>query len=190
MQRKGNVKHFAVFPSSCFLPSPFNRRVLINITVSACSIRCVAGSHLSCLRSQVPCFSTPAAGFRRSMRLCRRKSHLSQLRAKVSGASNCYGAVGAPYEEVVRYQRHPADKHRLIVLVGMSPWAGLPHPQGGFPGFSSLAFLVVKGGPFVDLHIQTFLKNNEAWFLCVFINKTLSIITLLSLIECSMPCCI
>ncbi|XP_020930694.1 MAGUK p55 subfamily member 4 isoform X2 [Sus scrofa] len=60
------------------------------------------------------------AGFRRSMRLCRRKSHLSQLRAKVSGASNCYGAVGAPYEEVVRYQRHPANKHRLIVLVGPS----------------------------------------------------------------------
>uniref|UniRef100_A0A8C3YLL7 MAGUK p55 subfamily member 4 n=1 Tax=Catagonus wagneri TaxID=51154 RepID=A0A8C3YLL7_9CETA len=60
------------------------------------------------------------AGFRRSMRLCRRKSHLSQLRAKVSGASNCYGAVGAPYEEVVRYQRRPADKHRLIVLVGPS----------------------------------------------------------------------
>ncbi|CAO2615880.1 MAGUK p55 subfamily member 4, partial [Lemmus lemmus] len=41
-----------------------------------------------------------------SMRLCRRKS--------------CYGAVGAPYEEVTRYQRQPADKHRLIVLVGPS----------------------------------------------------------------------
>uniref|UniRef100_A0A8D1IJB5 MAGUK p55 scaffold protein 4 n=2 Tax=Sus scrofa TaxID=9823 RepID=A0A8D1IJB5_PIG len=37
-----------------------------------------------------------------------------------TGASNCYGAVGAPYEEVVRYQRHPANKHRLIVLVGPS----------------------------------------------------------------------
>uniref|UniRef100_A0A8D0LHT6 MAGUK p55 subfamily member 4 n=1 Tax=Sus scrofa TaxID=9823 RepID=A0A8D0LHT6_PIG len=73
-----------------------------------------------CVEAGIPCFSTPAAGFRRSMRLCRRKSHLSQLRAKVSGASNCYGAVGAPYEEVVRYQRHPADKHRLIVLVGPS----------------------------------------------------------------------
>ncbi|XP_074220271.1 MAGUK p55 subfamily member 4 isoform X2 [Camelus bactrianus] len=60
------------------------------------------------------------AGFRRSMRLCRRKSHLSQLRAKVCGASGGLGAAGAPYEEVVRYQRRPEDKHRLIVLVGPS----------------------------------------------------------------------
>ncbi|XP_066201994.1 MAGUK p55 subfamily member 4 isoform X2 [Saccopteryx leptura] len=57
------------------------------------------------------------AGFRRSMRLCRRKSSLSQLRANVY---SCPGAVGAPYEEVVRYQRRPSDKHRLIVLVGPS----------------------------------------------------------------------
>ncbi|KAM8789722.1 MAGUK p55 subfamily member 4 [Rhynchonycteris naso] len=57
------------------------------------------------------------AGFRRSMRLCRRKSPLSQLRANVY---SCTGAVGAPYEEVVRYQRRPSDKHRLIVLVGPS----------------------------------------------------------------------
>uniref|UniRef100_A0A8C9CBK4 MAGUK p55 subfamily member 4 n=1 Tax=Phocoena sinus TaxID=42100 RepID=A0A8C9CBK4_PHOSS len=60
------------------------------------------------------------AGFRRSMRLCRRWSHLRQLQAKVCGASSCSGAAGAPYEEVVRYQRRPADKHRLIVLVGPS----------------------------------------------------------------------
>nr|XP_017198522.1 MAGUK p55 subfamily member 4 [Oryctolagus cuniculus] len=60
------------------------------------------------------------AGFRRSMRLCRRKSHLSQLRATVCCTGGCYSAVGAPYEEVVRYQRRPADKHRLIVLVGPS----------------------------------------------------------------------
>uniref|UniRef100_A0A8C6B7Q6 MAGUK p55 subfamily member 4 n=1 Tax=Monodon monoceros TaxID=40151 RepID=A0A8C6B7Q6_MONMO len=60
------------------------------------------------------------AGFRRSMRLCRRWSHLRQLRAKVCGANTCSGAAGAPYEEVVRYQRRPADKHRLIVLVGPS----------------------------------------------------------------------
>uniref|UniRef100_A0A8C0CKH7 Membrane palmitoylated protein 4 n=1 Tax=Balaenoptera musculus TaxID=9771 RepID=A0A8C0CKH7_BALMU len=60
------------------------------------------------------------AGFRRSMRLCRRWSHLSQLRAKVCGASTCSSAAGAPYEEVVRYQRRPADKHRLVVLVGPS----------------------------------------------------------------------
>ncbi|XP_062052818.1 MAGUK p55 subfamily member 4 [Lepus europaeus] len=60
------------------------------------------------------------AGFRRSMRLCRRKSHLSQLRTTVCCTGGCYSAVGAPYEEVVRYQRRPADKHRLIVLVGPS----------------------------------------------------------------------
>ncbi|XP_062354212.1 MAGUK p55 subfamily member 4 [Cinclus cinclus] len=53
------------------------------------------------------------AGFRRSMRLCRRKARLKQQ-------SCCPGscALAAPYEEVVRYQRHPADRHRLIVLVG------------------------------------------------------------------------
>ncbi|KAM4836170.1 MAGUK p55 subfamily member 4 [Thomomys bottae] len=60
------------------------------------------------------------AGFRRSMRLCRRKSHLSQLHASIYGAGSCYSAEGAPYEEVVRYQLHPSDKHRLIVLVGPS----------------------------------------------------------------------
>ncbi|XP_034864234.1 MAGUK p55 subfamily member 4 [Mirounga leonina] len=56
------------------------------------------------------------AGFRRSMRLCRRKSHLGPLRARLGGPS----APGAPYEEVVRYQRRPSDRHRLIVLVGPS----------------------------------------------------------------------
>ncbi|XP_064441903.1 MAGUK p55 subfamily member 4 [Mirounga angustirostris] len=56
------------------------------------------------------------AGFRRSMRLCRRKSHLGPLRARLGGSS----APGAPYEEVVRYQRRPSDRHRLIVLVGPS----------------------------------------------------------------------
>ncbi|XP_042522954.1 MAGUK p55 subfamily member 4 [Dipodomys merriami] len=60
------------------------------------------------------------AGFRRSMRLCRRKSHLRQLHASVCHAGSCCSAVGAPYEEVVRCQRHPSDKHRLIVLVGPS----------------------------------------------------------------------
>nr|KAF6450686.1 membrane palmitoylated protein 4 [Molossus molossus] len=60
------------------------------------------------------------AGFRRSMRLCRRKSHLSQLRANMGCASSCHSALGAPYEEVVRYQRRPSDRHRLIVLMGPS----------------------------------------------------------------------
>ncbi|KAI4037643.1 membrane palmitoylated protein 4 [Homo sapiens] len=60
------------------------------------------------------------AGFRRSMRLCRRKSHLSPLHASVCCTGSCYSAVGAPYEEVVRYQRRPSDKYRLIVLMGPS----------------------------------------------------------------------
>ncbi|KAL0626605.1 MAGUK p55 subfamily member 4 [Plecturocebus cupreus] len=60
------------------------------------------------------------AGFRRSMRLCRRKSHLSPLHASVCCSGSCYSAVGAPYEEVVKYQRCPSDKFRLIVLVGPS----------------------------------------------------------------------
>lgn len=54
------------------------------------------------------------------MRLCRRKSHFSRLHASTGCSCSCYSAVGAPYEEVVRYQRQPADKHRLIVLVGMT----------------------------------------------------------------------
>uniref|UniRef100_A0A8C0NV03 Membrane palmitoylated protein 4 n=1 Tax=Canis lupus familiaris TaxID=9615 RepID=A0A8C0NV03_CANLF len=62
-----------------------------------------------------------SSGFRRSMRLCRRKSHLGQLRAaEVCKAGGCLSALAAPYEEVVRYQRCPSDKHRLIVLVGPS----------------------------------------------------------------------
>ncbi|XP_041117591.1 MAGUK p55 subfamily member 4-like [Polyodon spathula] len=52
------------------------------------------------------------AGFRRSMRLCRRKSQGSQ--------QSCSSSVASPYEEVVRYQRHPEDGHHLIVLVGSS----------------------------------------------------------------------
>ncbi|XP_015414602.1 PREDICTED: MAGUK p55 subfamily member 4 isoform X6 [Myotis davidii] len=56
------------------------------------------------------------AGFRRSMRLCRRRSLLPTLCCP----SSCPSAAGAPYEEVVRHQRCPSDKHRLIVLVGPS----------------------------------------------------------------------
>uniref|UniRef100_A0A2K6LRQ3 MAGUK p55 scaffold protein 4 n=1 Tax=Rhinopithecus bieti TaxID=61621 RepID=A0A2K6LRQ3_RHIBE len=67
------------------------------------------------------------AGFRRSMRLCRRKSHLSPLHASVCCTGSCYSAVGAPYEEVVRYQRRPSDKYRLIVLMGMSQHIQVSH---------------------------------------------------------------
>ncbi|XP_047903053.1 MAGUK p55 subfamily member 4 isoform X4 [Anser cygnoides] len=58
------------------------------------------------------------AGFRRSMRLCRRKSWNNQQSCYARCPSSCYSTLAAPYEEVVRYQRHPADRNRLIVLVG------------------------------------------------------------------------
>uniref|UniRef100_A0A8D2JDD1 Membrane palmitoylated protein 4 n=1 Tax=Varanus komodoensis TaxID=61221 RepID=A0A8D2JDD1_VARKO len=61
-----------------------------------------------------------SAGFRRSMRLCRRKTHNSHLPCYARCPSGCYSAVAAPYEEVVRYQRLPGDRNRLIVLVGPS----------------------------------------------------------------------
>uniref|UniRef100_A0A8D0E5W3 MAGUK p55 scaffold protein 4 n=1 Tax=Salvator merianae TaxID=96440 RepID=A0A8D0E5W3_SALMN len=67
----------------------------------------------TCLRSTI-------SGFRRSMRLCRRKSRNSHLPCYARCPSGCYSAVAAPYEEVVRYQRQPGDRHRLIVLVGPS----------------------------------------------------------------------
>nr|XP_028607848.1 MAGUK p55 subfamily member 4 isoform X2 [Podarcis muralis] len=59
-------------------------------------------------------------GFRRSMRLCRRKCRNSHLPCYTRCPSGCYSAAAAPYEEVVRYQRHPGDRNRLIVLVGPS----------------------------------------------------------------------
>ncbi|XP_030310195.1 MAGUK p55 subfamily member 4 [Calypte anna] len=58
------------------------------------------------------------AGFRRSMRLCRRKSRSSQQSCCARCPSSCYSTLAAPYEEVVRYQRHPSDRNRLIILVG------------------------------------------------------------------------
>ncbi|KAM9305607.1 MAGUK p55 subfamily member 4 [Gastrophryne carolinensis] len=60
------------------------------------------------------------AGFRRSIRLCRKKAHNSQLSCYSRCPSSCYHTVAAPYEEVVRYQRRPCDRHRLIVLLGPS----------------------------------------------------------------------
>uniref|UniRef100_A0A670IEE5 MAGUK p55 scaffold protein 4 n=1 Tax=Podarcis muralis TaxID=64176 RepID=A0A670IEE5_PODMU len=64
--------------------------------------------------------TTNLAGFRRSMRLCRRKCRNSHLPCYTRCPSGCYSAAAAPYEEVVRYQRHPGDRNRLIVLVGPS----------------------------------------------------------------------
>ncbi|XP_074520803.1 MAGUK p55 subfamily member 4-like [Halichoeres trimaculatus] len=61
------------------------------------------------------------AGFRRSMRLCRRRSHsTTQPSCHTRCPSSCYSALNSPYEEVVRYQRHPQDTHRLIALTGPS----------------------------------------------------------------------
>ncbi|XP_038643914.1 MAGUK p55 subfamily member 4 isoform X6 [Scyliorhinus canicula] len=60
------------------------------------------------------------AGFRRSMRLCRRKSRSSQLVGSTRCPSSCYISTVSPYEEVMRYQRKPTDRHRLIILVGPS----------------------------------------------------------------------
>uniref|UniRef100_A0A665T6Z8 Membrane protein, palmitoylated 4-like n=1 Tax=Echeneis naucrates TaxID=173247 RepID=A0A665T6Z8_ECHNA len=61
------------------------------------------------------------SGFRRSMRLCRRRFHsTTQPSCHTRSPSSCYSALNSPYEEVVRYQRHPQDTHRLIALLGPS----------------------------------------------------------------------
>ncbi|MBN3308734.1 MPP4 protein, partial [Amia calva] len=61
------------------------------------------------------------AGFRRSMRLFRRKSHSTHQQTCYSRCpSSCNSALASPYEDVVRYQRLPEDRNRLIVLVGPS----------------------------------------------------------------------
>ncbi|XP_015232890.1 PREDICTED: MAGUK p55 subfamily member 4 [Cyprinodon variegatus] len=61
------------------------------------------------------------AGFRRSIRLCRRRSHsITQPSCNLRCPTSCYSALNNPYEEVVRYQRHPEDTQRLITLLGPS----------------------------------------------------------------------
>ncbi|KAM8904623.1 MAGUK p55 subfamily member 4-like isoform 2-T2 [Spinachia spinachia] len=69
------------------------------------------------------CCSNPEgiyfAGFRRSLRLCRRRSHSStQPSFHQRCPSSSSNSLTGPYEEVVRYQRHPQDAHRLIALLG------------------------------------------------------------------------
>uniref|UniRef100_A0A3Q1IIP2 MAGUK p55 scaffold protein 4b n=1 Tax=Anabas testudineus TaxID=64144 RepID=A0A3Q1IIP2_ANATE len=60
-------------------------------------------------------------GFRRSMRLCRRRSHsTTQPSCHTRCPSSCYSALNCPFEEVVRYQRLPQDAHRLLALTGPS----------------------------------------------------------------------
>ncbi|XP_037331819.2 MAGUK p55 subfamily member 4 [Pungitius pungitius] len=65
------------------------------------------------------CCSNPEgiylAGFRRSLRLCRRRSHSTP---QPLCHARCSDSLAGPYEEVVRYQRHPQDAHRLIALLG------------------------------------------------------------------------
>ncbi|CAG10306.1 unnamed protein product, partial [Tetraodon nigroviridis] len=61
-----------------------------------------------------------SAGFRRSLRLCRRRFYsTSQLAGHAPCPSSCR-APSVPYEEVVRYQRQPQDPHRLVALLGPS----------------------------------------------------------------------
>ncbi|KAK5875319.1 hypothetical protein CesoFtcFv8_027808 [Champsocephalus esox] len=73
------------------------------------------------LREEEDDFSTDLVGFRRSMRLCRRRSHSTAHPSCPPRCPNsCCSALGSPYEEVVRYQRHPQDAHRLITLLGPS----------------------------------------------------------------------
>uniref|UniRef100_A0A669Q250 Membrane palmitoylated protein 4 n=1 Tax=Phasianus colchicus TaxID=9054 RepID=A0A669Q250_PHACC len=72
-----------------------------------------------CLKSSILLMPLSlTAGFRRSMRLCRRKSRATQQSCYARCPSSCCSTFAAPYEEVVRYQRHPGDRNRLIVLVG------------------------------------------------------------------------
>ncbi|XP_075333090.1 MAGUK p55 subfamily member 4 [Odontesthes bonariensis] len=61
------------------------------------------------------------AGFRRSMRLCRRRFHsTTQPSCHTRCPTTCSSTLNSPYEEVVRYQRHPEDTHRLVALLGAS----------------------------------------------------------------------
>uniref|UniRef100_A0A672YT96 Membrane protein, palmitoylated 4-like n=1 Tax=Sphaeramia orbicularis TaxID=375764 RepID=A0A672YT96_9TELE len=75
----------------------------------------------TCESTQILLKLSPS-GFRRSMRLCRRRSHsVTQPSCHNRCPSSCcYSAMSSPYEEVVRHQRLPQDAHRLIALLGPS----------------------------------------------------------------------
>ncbi|XP_077576924.1 MAGUK p55 subfamily member 4 [Stigmatopora nigra] len=77
------------------------------------------------LRDEKDDFSTSVeevylAGFRRSMRLCRRRLHSTLTSCSTPCSNNCSSTVNWSYEEVVRYQRSSSDVHRLIALLGPS----------------------------------------------------------------------
>uniref|UniRef100_A0A3B1KAB6 MAGUK p55 scaffold protein 4 n=1 Tax=Astyanax mexicanus TaxID=7994 RepID=A0A3B1KAB6_ASTMX len=77
----------------------------------------------TCEYSLSVCGLCSSAGFRRSLRLCRRRriqGGVSGLSCSLRCPSSCYSALANPYEEVVRYQRPPEDTHRLIALLGPS----------------------------------------------------------------------
>ncbi|XP_068612718.1 MAGUK p55 subfamily member 4 [Brachionichthys hirsutus] len=72
------------------------------------------------LREEEDHFSTAGiylAGFRRSLRLCRRRS-LGATQPPCH--TRCRSSHDGPYEEVVRYHRQPEDAHRLVALLGPS----------------------------------------------------------------------
>uniref|UniRef100_M4A1H2 MAGUK p55 scaffold protein 4 n=2 Tax=Xiphophorus TaxID=8082 RepID=M4A1H2_XIPMA len=52
------------------------------------------------------------------IRLCRRRSQsTTQPSSHIRCPSSCSSLPNNPYEEVVRYQRHPEDTHRVIALI-------------------------------------------------------------------------
>ncbi|CAF91285.1 unnamed protein product, partial [Tetraodon nigroviridis] len=63
--------------------------------------------------------SLSSAGFRQSFCLWRRTSH-RRRRQSCTSCSPTLSSLSSPYEEVSLYQRHPEEKHRLIVLAGAS----------------------------------------------------------------------
>ncbi|KAI1237073.1 MAGUK p55 subfamily member 4, partial [Lamprotornis superbus] len=102
-----------LIPSNHLLKSSENSGGLsLSSPISVSNHQCVKDD----MQIDEKCVET--AGFRRSMRLCRRKARLNQQSCYSRCPSSCYGTLAAPYEEVVRYQRHPTDRHRLIILVG------------------------------------------------------------------------
>uniref|UniRef100_A0A803XSH2 MAGUK p55 scaffold protein 4 n=1 Tax=Meleagris gallopavo TaxID=9103 RepID=A0A803XSH2_MELGA len=106
------LKSSMLFPSSVFFPDLDNFFVCVDLSAEddmQIDEKCV---------ETVPMPLSFTAGFRRSMRLCRRKSRANQQSCYARCPSSCCSTFAAPYEEVVRYQRHPGDRNRLIVLVG------------------------------------------------------------------------
>uniref|UniRef100_H3C5Q6 MAGUK p55 scaffold protein 4 n=1 Tax=Tetraodon nigroviridis TaxID=99883 RepID=H3C5Q6_TETNG len=71
------------------------------------------------IRTKQMTASLSSAGFRQSFCLWRRTSH-RRRRQSCTSCSPTLSSLSSPYEEVSLYQRHPEEKHRLIVLAGAS----------------------------------------------------------------------